>query len=143
MDIVDAVLKLIDSIGNRFWLLLNRFVSFFQSVIEIIWYWVSIFKTIFYWIGSLFGSVYDLFKEIISGSVIVNVWKAFGDLASYIWWPAVVFISSLLLVVIVRIVIAFVFKMLRLNIDYHTLNSKSKRWNQKDSIEKYWWEPLF
>lgn len=137
MDIVDAVLRLIDTIGNWFWLLLNRLVSFFQSVVEIIWYWVSVFKTIFYWIGSLLGSVYDLFKEIIGGSVIVNVWKAFWDLASYIWWPAVVFISSLLLVVIIRILIAFVFKILRLNIDYNSFDKQTRKANSWDNASEY------
>lgn len=48
----------------------------------------------------------------------------FQDLAVFIWWPAVTFIASLILLAILRMWVSFVFKLFKLSIDYKTMTNK-------------------
>lgn len=52
--------------------------------------------------------------------------SALSKIAIFLGWPTVILFASLLVIVIIRICISFVFKLLRLNIDYHSLQSKTK-----------------
>lgn len=115
-EIADNIVRLSNTIAN-IWNTLSSFIS------SLVW----IIQTIFYWLTSLLGAVWDLFyKMVIDVDPFVNVNRAFVYISNYIWWPATVFISTLLVVAILRIVIAFVFKILRLNIDYNTLQQKTR-----------------
>lgn len=113
------------------------FVQFWSNVSSVLWsIWDffaqvgAILKAIRYWCTTLFSGIMDLCREIFEWNVFVNVWNAFSDLADYIGWPAVVFIASLFVVVIVRIWIWFAFKIMRLNVDYNTLNKHSIKANK-------------
>lgn len=90
--------------------------NFIFDIIQTLRFW---FHSLTTWITEIFADIFwvwDLWGLIYYG------WDSVWEL---IWWPATVIIASLLLIVMVRIIIAFVFKMLRLNIDYNTLNKKT------------------
>lgn len=137
MSVVEAIQNFTTNFWNYFWTLLQRVSSFFNAIIDAISYVISIFKAIWFWLVSLLSWIWDLIVEVFNWGVFVNVNTAFIQLWDYIWWPAVVFLASLLLIIIFRIWVAFVFKILRLNIDYHSLQSSTKRWNQEDSKSKW------
>lgn len=132
MDIVDSILSVWSSIWNFFSMLITNIVKFFNIIVNFIWYLFDIVKAVFYWLWSLLTSVYDLLLQFLNNWVMNNVWNAFAMLWDYLWGPAVVFIASLFLVILFRIFIAFVFKIFRLNIDYHTLSDKSNKAEFKD-----------
>lgn len=106
--------------------------SFFSSLSSIISWIISIVQAIFYWLTTLLSKVWNLFLQLIDWGVFVNIGRAFDTISSYIWWPATVFLASMLFLVIVRIVIAFVFKIFRLNIDYHTDRAKTEKYADED-----------
>lgn len=132
MDIIDAVVSLWVTIGNWFGVLTRTIWNFFSTLLDILSFLDSLINTLVYWIGSLLSWVVRLVSQIFTNGVFSSVWQAFSQLSTYIWGPATVIMASLLLLAIVRIGIAFVFKLLRLNIDYHSLNNKSKTYNQHD-----------
>lgn len=116
---MDKIAENIVGLSNTIANIRNTLSSFISSLVWII-------QTIFYWLTSLLGAVWDLFyKMVVDVDPFVNVNRAFVYISNYIWWPATVFISTLLVIVMLRIWIAFVFKILRLNIDYNTLQQKT------------------
>lgn len=130
MDIVNAVLSVGSTISNWFSILITKIVSFFTLIWNFVWYLFDIVKALFYWLTSLLSWVWKVFVNIIDLWFFSSVWNTFSQIASYIWGPVTVILSSLFLLVIFRIWIAFVFKIFRLNIDYHSLTSKNKTWEQ-------------
>lgn len=135
MDISEAIVSLWITISNWFWVLIRKIWEIFSGLLEILSFLGSLIETLVYWIGSLLSWVVRLVNQIFTNGVFSSVWQAFWQIADYIWGPATVIMASLFLLAIVRIGIAFVFKLLRLNIDYHALNSKSKTYNQHDSLK--------
>lgn len=135
MSVVQAISNWFSALLNWFSDLIRNIVSIWQSIINIISYWLWIVKALRYWMISLCSWIRQLILQAFNSWVFVNVAKAFSELTNYIWAPAVIFIATLFLFVLVRIAIAFVFKLLRLNIDYHTLNSQTRRWSQKDDMQ--------
>ena len=106
----------------------------FVDVVKDIWSFVlSILQSIRYWLSTLTSSLWQIIDETIGNGALVSTVRTLDSLWDYIWWPAVVFLFSIILLVIGRIIIAFVFKVLRLNLDYHSMSSKTKRWNQEDT----------
>ena len=130
-------MSVVESISNRFGLLIQRLWNFFQPILDVLSYIGAIFKTIRYWITSLLSGLWDLIVDVIQWWVFYNVWNAFTQISSYIWWPATVFIASMLFIIMIRIFIAFIFKLFRLNIDYHSLNYKNKWWNENPNGYDY------
>lgn len=122
-----------DRLTNAFTWFWKTVISFFDTLSSIISWWVAIVKALFFGLTSLLSKVWDLAVQILDWWVFVNVGRAFDTIASYIWWPATVFLASMLFLVIVRTVIAFVFKIFRLNIDYHTDRAKTEKYAVEDS----------
>lgn len=114
---------------TNFW---KGVLSFFSSLWSIISWWISIIQAIFYWLTSLLSKVWDLAIQIFDWWVFTNVGRAFEILSAYIWWPATAFLGVMLFLIIVRIAIAFVFKIFRLNIDYHTDRAKTDKINAEE-----------
>ena len=56
--------------------------------------------------------------------ILKMISNAFTQLYDYVGGPWVFVLSSVFVLGLVRILIAFVFKIFRLNIDYNTLNKK-------------------
>lgn len=135
MDIVKAISNFSSVVSGWFSSLITIFSNFFNSVSQVLWYILSIFRALWYALTSILSWLRSLIVEIFNSWVFVNVARAFNNLADYIGGPAVVFISSLLIIIIFRIWVAFVFKLFRLNIDYHSLNSKNKTWNQHSVLD--------
>lgn len=119
---------------NNFWLWLSSWLSsfysiisnFFLSVWNVLWYIWSIFQTLRYWLTTLLSSVYDTLIKVFDTSLFSYLYNWFNDLAWLIWLWGALFISSLLFVAFVRIIIAFVLRMFRLNADYRPLQKKLK-----------------
>lgn len=137
MSVVEAIQNFTSNFGSYFWTFVQRITNFFNTIIDAVSYVISILKAIWFWLVSLLSWIWDLIVEVFQWDVFVRVNSAFTQLWDYIWWPAVVFLSSLLLLIIFRIWVSFVFKILRLNIDYHSLQSNTKRWNQEDAKSKW------
>ena len=105
-----------------------------KDIVVDIWNTVfSILKTIWYWLTTLVSGLSSVFNEVLWNGALTTLYDTLNWIASYIWGPAMVVICSLFLIIVGRIIIAFVFKIFRLNIDYHALNSKTRRRNQEDS----------
>lgn len=102
-------------------------IDFFNSLSSIISTVISIFKTLIYWATTLFTWTIKLVIQIFEWWVFDSVAQSIDYISSYIWWPATVILMSVLFIIIVRIWIAFVFKILKLNIDYHTKRSQTDR----------------
>lgn len=97
--------------------------SFFNVITSVLSYVWSILKTLWFWLTSLLTWLWDLINQILSWSIFDYVWSGFVELSKFIWTPAVVFIASLFLIILLRVWMAFVFKILRLNVNY-----KVKKW---------------
>ena len=132
-SIVNAIKWLWDYIWDIFSSVLDFFVavyeilvnvsSFIISAIGFIWF---AWKTLVVWVAKLLWSVID-------GGVFVNVNRAFVYISDFIWWPATIFLSALLLIIIIRIIVSFVFKILRLNTDYTMYKTQ---WKDNSTSQK-------
>ena len=100
--------------------------TFFQSIIDFLWNVWSIFSTLWFWVKTLLSWIWSLIIYIFDWSIFTYLYNWFVDLSWYIWYGGAYFVSSLLFVIMVRIVIWFVFKMFRLNIDYKTMKTRWK-----------------
>lgn len=130
MDWLEKITNFLHSISDFF-------IAFYDSVVDIFWYILSILWFIWYWWKTLIVWVYKLLLSIFDSWTFVNVSLAFHDLGDYIGGPAVVFIGALFFIILVRIIVAFIFKLLRLNVDYHSLSDKSRWWNKRDFFSKH------
>lgn len=97
---------------------------FFQSIIDFINSILSIISTLFFWLKTLLSWIRVLIVDIFEGQLFPFLVSTFNDLSSFVWFSTALFISSLFFIVIVRIVMSFVFKIFRLNIDYKTFVKK-------------------
>lgn len=113
-----------------FWNLIQSINNIWTSIIDVCSYIIWIFKAIFFGVWSLCTSVFQLSFHIFESDVFNNVSTAFEYVSWYIWWPATIFIATMLFVVIVRIAVAFVFKLFRLNIDYNRNKSQINAYNK-------------
>lgn len=114
----------------------SKFISFCNSVVSVLSYIWSLLKTLWFWLTSLLSWVWDLVVQLFNWTIFNYVGSAFSSISYYIWTPAVIFMSSLFLVIILRIAIAFVFKILRLNIDYHNTYENTRTLWQHGKLKK-------
>lgn len=147
-DLVNGIWDFFDGWADK---ILSPFKSFFFStipetlspIIKVFNYIWDILKALWFWLTSLLSWVWDLAVEVLDGWVFLNVVRAFETISWYIWWPATIFLGTMLFVIVFRIFVAFVFKLFRLNIDYHEDKSRSYNWSKHDSLDSYKGEPLF
>lgn len=111
---------------------LDNFINIIKSVFSFI---VSIFWFIYYAWKTLVIWVWRLFRWIMNSWVFNNVSEAFLNLSEYLWIGAY-FIYALLFVIIIRILIAFVFKIMRLNIDYNALDKNTRKANSRSNYSE-------
>lgn len=135
MSVVDSIMNFWTTISKWFSSFFQLLKSIFQGFVSVINYIIEIFKSIWYWLTSLIDWVKDLISEVFTWGVFDNVSNAFVYLTDYIWVPAVIFICTLFTVILFRIIVAFVFKLFRLNIDYHSLQSKNRTLNQHSKLK--------
>lgn len=126
-----------DDIVNSISNLTLKITNFFEPIINVVWYIISIVKTLFFWLTSLLSSSFELFKEVFEWEAITTVARYFGVIWEYIGGPATVFLASLMLLIILRIWIAFVFKLFRLNIDYNSFDKNSRKANAWDNASEH------
>lgn len=98
---------------------LKSLVTFFDTT------W-SIIKTLWFWIKTLLSWTWSLIQDLFNWSLFDYLANWFNDLQLYIGFPWVIFMFSILFVIMIRIIIAFVFRMFRLNVDYKTMKTKRK-----------------
>lgn len=104
----------------------NFFVKLWNNIIDVLNYIYSIIKTLWYWLTSLLTWIWDLISDVFNWTLFGYVSDWLVDLSFFIWSPATVFIASVMLLVILRIWISFVFKIFRLNVNYTTMLKKNK-----------------
>lgn len=129
-DSETLVWQVICNIWTWIWKLVDTIGTIWQSIIDVWAYAIWIFKAIFFGIWSLCTSVFQLAYHVFESNVFNSVSTAFEYVSGFIWWPATIFISTMLFVIIVRIAVAFVFKLFRLNIDYHRNQSQLDAYNK-------------
>lgn len=127
---------------------LSRWLSPISYFLESIWdllsdissYIDSILSSIWFWLTTLITSIWKLFNETIWNGGLSSALGVINDLWDYIGGPWVVFLCSILLIIFWRIIIAFVFKVFRLSLDYNTsatqwkesrLSAKNKDFQEK------------
>lgn len=102
----------------------NKFVAFCNIIISVLSYIWSIIKTLWYWLTSLLTGAWELITDFFSWYIFDYLGYWFTFLTNYIWvWP-VVFMSSLLLLILLKIWISYVFKIFRLNLDHKVFSKK-------------------
>lgn len=124
MDIIDAVLNLWSTISNWFGILIKNITWFFNNVTTVLWYILSILKALWFWLVSLLSWIWDLIVKVFDWGVFSNVWSTFWTLTDFIWVPAVVFISTLFLIIIFRIWLSFVFSIFKMDLKYKTMQKQ-------------------
>ena len=114
------------------WTLFNSLVDIVANIgsflISILWFLWYGWKTLLVWIRKLLNYIFEWW-------VFINVNRAFVQISQYIWWPATIFLSALLFLIIVRIIVAFVMKLLRRNVDYHALNDRTEYLNKRERLK--------
>lgn len=127
MSVVDSILNFTSNIWSMFSSLIRTLWSFFSSVWDVISYVLWIFKTLWFWLVSLVSWVSNLLNQTITWELLSYITEQFINIAKYIWvWPTI-FIATLLFLIMFRIVVSFVMKFFRMNIDYNTLNRKYQK----------------
>ena len=126
-----------DSIVNAISNFTIKISNFFEQIVNFVWYLVSIVKTLRYWLTSLLSASFDLFKQVFEWEAITTTITYFWKIAEYIWGPATTFLASLFIIIILRIWIAFVFKLFRLNIDYNSFDKNTRKANAWDRSSEY------
>lgn len=122
--------NIFQSIWTAFEHVAQLFMNFVSYVVSILWFIWYAWKTLILW-------VYRLLVYIFDNWVFINLQRAFLFISDYIWNQATVFLFALLFVAIVRVIVAFVFKILRLNLDYNTLQRETTRNNLDISRKRF------
>jgi len=120
---------MLEAIKQIWFTLIDFFGWVYDFLVLLSSYIVSIAWFLFYSWKSLIVWVFKVFYNLIDWDVLVNVIASFYKLADYIGGPWALLLFCLFFIVIVRILIAFIFKILRLNLDYHVRTTK---WNRKN-----------
>lgn len=123
MNYLVNAISVVTNIFTRFFTLCK---DFFQATVDVFSGISSIISTLRFWLKTLLSWVWSLIQEVFNWSLFDYLAQGFYQLSWYVWFWGAVFISSILFVVLVRIVIAWVFKMFRLNQDYNTMKTKRK-----------------
>lgn len=124
-----SLINVITGIWNFFADLSNWILDFLGFLVSIVWFIWYGWKTLILW-------VYRLFVYILNSEVFLTVSQMFLNLSDYVGLWAY-FIYALLFVIIVRIIIAFVFKLMRLNIDYNALDKNTRKANHWENSSEY------
>lgn len=140
---MEKIVSILQSIWDFWEWISNAIVSIAWFLVSILWFLRYSWKTLLVWI-------YKLFLWVLNSWVFVNVSQAFLDLSDYIWIWAY-FIYALLFVAIIRILIAFVFKILRRDADYKVRQTNRSKWREqtweKHVSESEWefaeWKHIF
>lgn len=133
--IANAIASLWSIVNGWYDSIVNSTSSFFSVVRSVFSFFIEIFGALFYLWKSLLIAIWKLFQYVISWEAFIKVFSTLKDISTYIGGPATAFLSALLFVIIARIIIAFLFKILRLNLDYNSLQTNTMK-NNKDIISR-------
>lgn len=125
---MQAIVNVLSDIWTWFQNIVDFLSSLLSFLISILWFIWYAWKTLLVW-------VYKLIVYVFEWWVFVNVARAFDFIADYIWTPWAIFVSALLFVIIVRIIIAFVLKIFKLDIDYHKDINVMDVYHKHDSLK--------
>lgn len=134
---MDKIVEAITSFKNLILSIFNWITDFFGVIVDIWKSIISILSALWYAVSTLFTWLRDIAKEVVSNGALVQVSSAFGQLSEYIWWWPTILLASLLMIIMVRIIVAFVLKLFRLNIDYHIWNVNNKKYAYEDHKKDY------
>ena len=121
---MEWIVNSISMFTNNFVRFFSMCKTFFQSVIDFFNNVLSIISTLRFWLKTLLSWIWSLIVEIFDWTLFWYLLNTFNHLSSYVWLWTALFISSLFFIIIIRIVVAFVFKILRFNVDYNSLQKK-------------------
>lgn len=124
---------MIDEIVSSIWSFARLIWDFISSIWSIISFFVSLIKVIRYSFTTLITAVWNLIVQVFDWWAFNSLFESIDIISNYIGGPATVFLCTLFFVVLVRIAIAFVLKILKLNIEYHSSWSKTDKLAFEDS----------
>lgn len=130
---MDKIVEAITSFKNLILSIFNWITDFFAVIVDIWKNIISILSSLWYAVSTLFTWLRDIAKEVVSNGALVQVSSAFGQLSEYIGAIPAMLLASLLMIAMVRVIIAFVLKLFRLNIDYHVGKANTTKWSMKDN----------
>lgn len=131
---MDKIVEAITSFKNLILSIFNWITDFFGVIVDIWKSVISILSSLWYAVSTLFTWLRDIAKEVVSNGALVQVSSTFGQLSDYIGAVPTMLLASLLMIAMVRIIVAFVLKLFRLNVDYHVQRNKSNTWNKHDYL---------
>lgn len=108
----------------------SAFVHISDNIMVVLWYIWDILETLRFWLTSLLTWVLDIALDVL-GWLWGLVYYAWNSVWELIWWPATVILSSLFIIILVRIAVAFVFKFFKMNLDYKKTYDAWDRSNSK------------
>lgn len=112
-------------------------IDFWETCVNVLSYIVSWLWFIRYGWKTLIIWTFKLVAQVVSWSVFLNVNNAFIYISHYIWLVPTVFLSAWMLLAIIRILVAFIFKILRKNLDYNTLQANTTKVNLDKSKTRF------
>ena len=124
MEIWESIVRFYDWISNWLSLFFHKITIFFDSIINFFSYLVDIILALFYGAKTLFSWIMHLFNQILDWELFSTTIRFFNYISVFIWWPGALFLLWLFWVILVRIWIAFCFKLMRLNVDWKKYNHK-------------------
>lgn len=142
---IEEILTHIWNYFTNFWnSVLNFFVQlwqFFSSISDVIItvssYIISIFWFIFHALKTLIVWVWNLIIYIVDSDVWFNSIGALTYVSDYIWFPAVMFIISVVLLAITRIIAWFILKLIRWQDRYTTHLKKVDEASKKAYFDSF------
>lgn len=116
--ILNGIKSFISSIVD-IWLSLYDFIyDFWMTCINVLSYIISIVWFIFYGWKTLIIWIFKLFTYLVNGDLVNYVNSGYINLSQYIWSTWTIFLFCMFFIIVIRILIAVVFKIFRFNIDY-------------------------
>lgn len=122
---MDKIVEAITSVKNLILSIFNWITDFFGVIVDIWKNIISIISALWYWLTTLLSWIRDIVNDIVWNGALVQVSTAFGQLSEFIWWWPTILIASLLMIIFVRIIIAFCFNLLKLNAEYKEVKTSA------------------
>lgn len=86
----------------------------------------SILQSLWYGATTLFSWIWEVVNQVFDSPVFDYIWNIRNYLVNFMWYPTVLFLCTMFIIILVRIWIALVFKVLRLNVDYHNTYQENR-----------------
>lgn len=123
---MSGIINSINAFISYFWKLYTAVIWFFNLIWSFFTSIFSILQSLWYGATTLFSWIWEVVNQVFDSPVFDYIWTIWNYLVNFLWYPTVLFLCTMFIIILVRIWIAFVFKVLRLNVDYHNTYQKNR-----------------